>query len=137
MHLLLDCRSRRIIRRFSRILAVRSLQELRNRILGTTLTRSLFWLIRLCIGLQFLRLLLENMFFVILWFLWIKTSKYASSCYVILICSFVLILYKNPPFLNNRLFTKVLQYYVKTCFQRCFEFFLKKTSFIRKSMEQS
>ena len=127
MHSLLDCRSRRTIRRFSRVLAVRSLQELRNRILRTTLTWSLFCLIRLYAGLQFLRRLLENTFFVILWFLWIKTLKYASSCYVILICSFVLILYKNPPFLNNRLFTKVLQYYVKACFQRCFEFFKKKT----------
>ena len=32
---------------------------------------------------------------------------------------------------------KVLQCYVKTCFQRCFEFFKKKKkSFIKKSVEQ-
>ena len=42
------------------------------------------------------------------------------------ICSFVLTLYKNSPFINNKLFTKVLQHYVKTCFQRCFEFFKYK-----------
>ena len=55
---------------------------------------------------------------------------------VIMICSFVLTLYKNSPSINNKLFTKVLQYYVKTCFQRYFEFF-KKNSCIKKSVEQS
>ena len=34
-----------------------------------------------------------------------------SSCYVILVCSFVLNLYKNSPFINNNIFTKVLQYF--------------------------
>ena len=34
-------------------------------------------------------------FFVFLCFLWIKTLKFASSCYVILICNFVLTLYKK------------------------------------------
>ena len=43
--------------------------------------------------------------------------------------------YKNSPFINNKLFIKILQYYVKTCFQRYFEFF-KKHSFIKKSVEQ-
>ena len=44
----------------------------------------------------------------------------------IFICNFVLVLYKNSP-LNNKLFIKVLQYYVKTCFQRCFLFSKNKT----------
>ena len=44
---------------------------------------------------------------------------------VIMLCNFVLTLYKNSPFIHNKLFIKILQYYVKTCFQRCFEF-LKK-----------
>ena len=33
---------------------------------------------------------------------------------VILVCNFVLTSYKNSPFINNKLFIKVLQYYVKT-----------------------
>ena len=49
---------------------------------------------------------------VFLCFLWIKTLKYASSCYVILIYNFVLTLYKNSPFINNKLFMKILQYYM-------------------------
>ena len=44
---------------------------------------------------------------------------------VIMLCNFVPILYKNSPFINNKLFIKILQIYVKTCFQRCFEFFKK------------
>ena len=56
--------------------------------------------------------------------------------YVILTCNFVLTLNENSPFINNKLFVKILQYYVKTCFQRCFEFF-KKNSFIKKSVKQS
>ena len=43
---------------------------------------------------------------------------------------------KNSPFINNKLYTKVLQYYLKTCIQRCFEFF-EKNSFIKKSLERS
>ena len=42
--------------------------------------------------------------------------KKTSSCYVILICNFVLTLYKNSPFINNKLFIKILQYYVKVFF---------------------
>ena len=44
-------------------------------------------------------------------------------CYVILLGSFVLTLYKNSPFMNTKLFKKI--YCVKTCFQRGFEFFKK------------
>ena len=61
-----------------------------------------------------------------------KTLKYASSCYVNLIYNLVLTLYKNSPFIKNKLFIKILQYYVKTCFQRCFEFFTKKINLWRK-----
>ena len=43
----------------------------------------------------------------------------------IMLCNFVHTLYKNSPFIHNKLFIKILQYYVKTCFQKCFEF-LKK-----------
>ena len=43
-------------------------------------------------------------------------------------------MYESSSFINIKLFTKVLQYYVKTCFQRCFEFF-KKNSFIKKSVD--
>ena len=50
----------------------------------------------------------RKLLFVFLCFLWINTLKFASSCYAILICSFVLTLYKNSPFINNKLFTKVL-----------------------------
>ena len=94
--------------------------------LRTIIVWSLFCLIWLYVGLHFLRFLFENWFFIFLCLLWIKILKYAaSSCYVILICSFVLTLYKNSPFVNNKLFTKVLLYYVKTWFQKCFEFFKK------------
>ena len=55
---------------------------------------------------------------------------------VIMLCNFVLTLYKNSRFINNKLFIKILQNYVKTCFQRCFGFF-KKNSFIKKSVKQS
>ena len=51
-----------------------------------------------------------------------------------MLCNFVFTLYKNSPFINNKLFIKILQYYVKTCFQRCFEFF-KKNSFIKKRVK--
>ena len=55
---------------------------------------------------------------------------------VIMICSFVLTIYKNSPFINNKLFAKALQYYVKTCFQKCFAFFKKiANSFIKKGVE--
>ena len=53
------------------------------------------------------------------------------------ICSFVLTLYKNLLFINNKLFTKVLQYYVKACFQRCSEFFPIKNSFVKKRVGKS
>ena len=38
--------------------------------------------------------------------------------------------------MKNKLFIKILQFNVKSCFQRCFEFF-KKISFIKKSVEKS
>ena len=44
---------------------------------------------------------------------------------IIMLCNFVLTLYKNSPFINNKLFIKILQNYIKTCFLRCFEFFKK------------
>ena len=80
-------------------------------------------------------------FFVFQCFLWMKTLKYASSCYVILICNFVLTLDRKLTFYKDFLqtkkqFIKVLQYYVKTYFQRCFEFFKKRKSFIKKFVEQ-
>ena len=62
-------------------------------------------------------------------------NQHIKMC-VIMLCNFVLTLYKNSPFINNKLFIKVLQNYVKTCFQRCFEFF-KKNSFIKKSVKES
>ena len=40
---------------------------------------------------------------------------------------FVLTLYKNLSFINNKLFIKVLQFYVRTCFQRYFGVFSKRT----------
>ena len=43
---------------------------------------------------------------------------------------------ENSPFINNKLLAKILQYYVKTCLWRCFEFF-KKNSFIKESVKQS
>ena len=46
---------------------------------------------------------------------------------VIMLCNFILALYENSLFINNKLFIKILRYYVKTCFQRFFEFFTKKT----------
>ena len=82
--------------------------------------------IRLYVVCIFYGFFYKTSFFVFLCFLWIKTLKYASSCYLILICNFVLVLYKNST-LNNKLFIKVLQYYVKTCFQRCFVFSKNKT----------
>ena len=126
------------------LVMMKRLKELRNRILRTILVWSLLCLIRLCVGLHFLRFLSEIYVFVFLYFLWIKSLKYASSDYVILTSSFVLTLYKNPPFINNKLIQKPtfynyqaiyksLQYYVKTCSQRCF----LKNSFIKKSVEQS
>ena len=64
---------------------------------------------RLYVGLHFLRFLLENYF------------------------SSVLTLNESSPVIINKLPIKVLQYYVKICFQWCFEFF----KFIKKSVEQS
>ena len=63
---------------------------------------------------------------------WIKTLKYASSCNVILICNFVLTLYKNSLFINNKLFIKILKYFVNAF--RDVLSFLKKNSFIKKSV---
>ena len=45
-----------------------------------------------------------------------------------MLSNFVLTLCNNSPFIKNKLFVKILQYYVKTCFQRCFEFFKTKTN---------
>ena len=53
----------------------------------------------------------------------------------IMLCNFVLTLHENSLFINNKLFIEILQYYVKTCFHRFFEFF-KKNSFIKKNVEQ-
>ena len=95
-----------------------------------------FWIIWFYVGLHFLQFLLDNKIFVFLCFLSIKTLKYAPSCYVILVCNFVLTLYKISPLINYKLFINVLQYHVKICFQRCFEFFTKKKT-PKKSVEQS
>ena len=58
-----------------------------------------------------------------------------------MIYSFILTLYKNLPFINNKLFPKVLQYYEKACFQRCSKMFQRsfsiKNSFMKKSVGQS
>ena len=89
-----------------------TLNELQNCILDTILVWSLFLLIRLYMGLHFLQFLLENLFFVFLFFLWINRLKYASSCNFILICNFVLTLYRNSLFINNKLFLKIIKYYV-------------------------
>ena len=98
---------------------------LQLRIFCLILVLSLFCIIWFYVGLHFLQFLLENKFFVFLCFLSIKTLKYAPSCYVILLCNFVLTLYKNSRLINYKLFINVLQYHVKIWFQRCFEFFQK------------
>ena len=54
---------------------------------------------------------------------------------LILIYNFCSHFCSHSAFINNKLFVKILQYYVKTHFQICFEFF-KKTSFIKKSVEK-
>ena len=53
-----------------------------------------------------------------------------------MICSFVLTLCKNFPFINNKLFAKVLQYYGNGCSQSVQRFSIKN-SFIKKSKGQS
>ena len=46
---------------------------------------------------------------------------------IIMVCSFVLTLYKNSPSVNNKLFTKVLQYYLcKNMLSEMFWVFQKK-----------
>ena len=113
------------------------LTELRNRILHTILVWPLFRLILLFVGLYYLRILLENLF--LSCFSALSLNQDIKTCiimYVILVRYFVLTLHKNSRFINNKLFINVWQYYVKTCFQRCFDFF-KKNSFIKKSAEQS
>ena len=83
-------------------------------LLNTALCRSAFSTVSLG----------KTSFLVFLCFLWIRTLKFASSWNVILGCNFVLTLYKKTHFLQTKkLFIEVLQYYVKTCFQICFEFF--------------
>ena len=109
---------------------ITTLKELKNCILCTILAWSLFCLIWLYVGLHFLRFLLENQFFVFLYFF---QSRHQNMGHMI--SSFVLTLYKNLPFTNNKLFTKVLQYYEKACFQRCSKFFNKKL--IKRSVGQS
>ena len=78
-----------------------NLNELRNHILRIILVWSLFCLMQVYVGLHFLQFLLENDFFVFLWFLlcflfWIKCfeSRHRNMfwCYVILFS-----LYKNSP----------------------------------------
>ena len=51
-------------------------------------------------------------------------------CYVILLCNSVLTLYKNSTLLNTKLIIKIPL--CKTCFQRGFGFFEKKTHLYRK-----
>ena len=51
-------------------------------------------------------------------------------CYVILLCNSVLTLYKNLTLINTKLIIKILL--CKTCFQRGFGFFEKKTHLYRK-----
>ena len=76
-----------------------SLKELRNGILRIIPVWSLFCLIRVYVALHFLQFILENLFFVFLYFLqcfllWIKSFesrhyKYVFWCYVILLLNFV------------------------------------------------
>ena len=92
------------LKKFSKFREIPYLKELRNRILSTILVWSLFCLIRLYVGLNLLRFLLENQSFVyFLCFLCMKTFKCASSCFEILICNFVLTLYKKLTFYKDLL----------------------------------
>ena len=57
---------------------------------------------------------------------------------IIMLCKFVLTLCKHSPFINNKLFIKILQNCVNKCFQRFLSFSKKKTnSFIKKSVKKS
>ena len=80
-----------------------------------------------------------SVFFVLNQRLSIKTLKYVLSCYailyVILLCNLVLTLYKNSPFINAKLFLKIIL--SKNMLSERLSIFSKKNSFIKKSVEQS
>ena len=65
-------------------------------------------------------------FFVFLCFLWIKTLKYASSYYVILVCNFVLTLKKKLTFYKKKLFIEFLHYWCKNMLSEMFWAFQNK-----------
>ena len=95
-----------------------SLKELQNPVLSFILVWSLFCLIRLYVGLHFLQFPWKTSFssfyaFCVFCFesnlLNQDIKIYVLSCYVILLCNFVLILYKNSPLINNtKLLIKIL-----------------------------
>ena len=49
-----------------------------------------------------------SVFFVLNEMFWIKTLKYVISCYAIFLLYFVLTLYRNSPFINTKLFIKII-----------------------------
>ena len=95
-----------------------SLKELQNPVLSFILVWSLFCLIRLYVGLHFLQFPWKTSFssfyaFCVFCFesnlLNQDIKIYVLSCYVILLCNFVLTLYKNSPLINNtKLLIKIL-----------------------------
>ena len=115
------------------------LKELCNCILCTILVWSLFCLIQLCVSLHFLQffwktsifLSVLSVFFVLNQMFLIKTLKYVSSCYVILLCKFVL--YVKAQLLLIPTYSWKSFYVKKTCFQSgWFWVFLKKPHWQRK-----
>ena len=97
------------------------LKELRNRILRTILVWSfLFFNTALCRSafstVSFRKLVFRLSV--------LSLNQDVKIC-VIMLRNVTLTLYKNSPVINNKLFVKLLQCYVKICFQRCFEFFKK------------
>ena len=85
------------------------LKELRDRILRTTFVWSLFCLIPLYVGLHFSTSSFRKLVFH-LSVLSLNQDIKIKSCYVILICSFVLnfTYIKTQLFINNKLFKNVL-----------------------------
>ena len=72
-------------------------------------------------------------FFVFLCFLWIKTLKFASSCYVILISNFVLTLYKKTHlFINKKAIYKSSTVLCKNILSDMFWVFQKKKKFYKE-----
>ena len=103
-----------------------TLKELRNRILRTILVWWLFSLKRLYRSV-FSTVSFRKLFFRLSGLSLNQDIKICViSYYVILISNFVLTLYKKSSLINNNLFIKGIQYFLKTCLQRCFEFFKKK-----------